>query len=120
MSEDQAVKVFNGLNTQPDICHCLQLVKRDRSAGASALEAQLGPLIGTRYPVEQRGNIVRIWIGFFDRCRQQRSCQGPFLQMHALGESRQPSGMLGVERNVQPLGGALHDKSVLHASARIV
>ena len=47
-------------------------------------------------------------IGFLDREEEQLPRKGAFPDMGALGEPRQPGGVLRAEREVQPIARSLH------------
>jgi hypothetical protein len=71
VGDDQPIEVFDGGWAERYAGQALQLIEIDRLACASLCESGLAPRIGARNAVEQRSDIPRLRVRFFDRrCEQ--------------------------------------------------
>ena len=100
VSDDHTVEIFDRGEAQLDVCHALQLFKRDGSSLSGLLQSELRLLVGSRDAVEQGDHVAHVRVSLLERHRQQRPRQRSLLHMRALSQPGQPSGVLRVERHI--------------------
>jgi hypothetical protein len=116
---DESVEVFLRRAGYLDPRHESELFQADGIAGKRLLLAQLHSLPGAWDRIQDFTDALRVRVRVVKRGRKQRPGQGALLDMSALGQSCKLGGALGIQSDVEPGAGSLHDRR-LHDSCGIV
>jgi hypothetical protein len=101
VNSDQAVEILHSADRELDAGHSLELVERDRFAGVGLFVAELGALVRTWYPVQERGDVACVGVGLIQRGGKQRARDCPGLDVHSVRKSRELLRPFVIERDVE-------------------
>jgi hypothetical protein len=101
MSSNQPVQVGSRGPRDLDPRHALQVVESYCSTGSSVLESLLGSLECSWQTIQQRSYVPRIGVRLIQSLREQRSCEGAFVNVRSLSQPCQLGCIRWIERDIE-------------------